>query len=371
MHHVPETVLRRLADDPLAVPDRDQRHLAGCGRCQAGRARVSADAALASQLLTAPRDIGEAGDVDLEWIMLQERLRQPGQPARPVAARPRRLTRPLARVSVGAGAAAAAGVIAVGAGAAVALTTVYAPTHVAPVRVSTSDLQAITNLASLSPAGLTGGPQPSGSLPLRFGQLNWTTSGGEQQVSSIAQARALTHLAWSAPASLPAGVGSQASITVQSQVAATLQFSASAGQAVRGSTLQITAGPAMAVQYGGGSVLSGVPTLVIAAMKRPQISSTGATASQLEAFLLSQPGMPSGLAQQLKALGNPGTVLPVPVPPGMSEQQVRIGGAPAVLVTDHSGVVSAVVWESRDGIVHGVGGVLNSRDILSVARQIG
>jgi hypothetical protein len=371
MHHVPRTVLRRLADDPLAVPDRDQRHLASCGRCQAGSAKVSADATLASQLLTAPRDIGEAGDVDLEWIMLQERLRRPGPPARPVIAHRRRLGRPLARVSLGAGVAAAAGVIAVGAGAAVALTTVYAPVRVAPVRVSSSDLQAITDLASLGPAGLAGGPQPSGSLPLRFGQLSWTTAGSEQQVSSVAQARALTQLAWTAPASLPAGVGSQASIMVQPQVTATLQFSRSAGQAVGGSTLQITAGPAIAVQYGGGSGLSGVPTLVIAEMKRPQISSTGATASQLEAFLLSQPGMPAGLAQQLRALGNPGTVLPVPVPSGMSQQQVTIGGAPAVLVTDHSGVVSAVVWESRDGVVHGVGGLLDSRDILSVARQVG
>lgn len=371
MHHVPRTVLRRLADDPLAVPDRDQRHLAGCDRCQAGSARVFADAARASRSLTAPRDTGQVGDVDLEWIMLQERLRQPGRPVLPVARHRGRLGRPLARLSLGAGAAAAAGVIAVGAGAAVALTTVYAPTKVAPVRVSTGDLQAITDLASVGPGALAGGPQPSGSLPLRFGQLSWTTAGSEQQVSSIAQARALTHLAWSAPASLPAGVGSPASIMVQPQVMATLQFSQSAGQGLGGSTLQLEAGPAIAVQYGGGSGQSGLPTLVIAAMKRPQISSAGATASQLEAFLLSQPGMPASLAEQLRALGSPGTVLPVPVPSGMSQQQVRIGGAPAVLVTDHSGVVSAVVWESRDGIVHGVGGLLDSRDILSVARQIG
>ena len=61
----------------------------------------------------------------------------------------------------------------------------------------------------------------------------------------------------------------------------------------------------------------------------------------------------------------------MPVPSGMSAQQLKIGGAPAVLVTVPSGVASGVVWESRDGVVHGVGGLLDSRDVLSVARQIG
>src|SRR5258708_21337096 len=63
-------------------------------------------------------------------------------------------------------------------------------------------------------------------------------------------------------------------------------------------------------------------------MERPRASSTGATASQLEAFLLSRGGLPSGLAQELRLLGNPGTTLPVPVPSGMSAQQLKIGGGP-------------------------------------------
>ena len=70
-------------------------------------------------------------------------------------------------------------------------------------------------------------------------------------------------------------------------------------------------------------------------------------------------------------LGSPGTTLPVPVPSGMSAQQLNIDGAPAVLVTVPSRVASGVVWESRDGIVHGVGGLLDSGDVLDVARQIG
>jgi hypothetical protein len=50
---------------------------------------------------------------------------------------------------------------------------------------------------------------------------------------------------------------------------------------------------------------------------------------------------------------------------------VRIGGAPGVLVTPASGVASGVVWESADGVVHVVAGLLSSQDVLNAARQIG
>jgi hypothetical protein len=366
MHHVPSPVLRRLADEPLAVPDRARRHLAGCGRCQARSSEVAADAALVSHVLAAPSNIG---DTDLEWIMLTERLREPGLAAPQAALRKRRLPRPLARVSLGAGTAAAVAVIAAGAGTAAALTTVFAPTHVAPVRVSPGELQAISSITGLNSGRPSGGVQPSGSVPLSFGELSWSAA-GPQQVSSIARAMALTHLAYSAPTSLPAGVGSPGSIQVLPQATATIRFSQNAGAAVGGSTLQVTVGPAIAVQYGTGSGGSDLPTLAIVSMRRPLASSTGATASELETFLLSQRGVPAGLAQEIRLLGSPGSVLPVPVPSGMSEQQLTIGGAPAVLVSDRSGAASGVIWETRDGIVHGVAGLLDSGEILSVARQV-
>jgi hypothetical protein len=371
MHHVPSPVLRRLSDDPLAVPDRARRHVDGCSRCQAQRGKVAGDAALASRLLSAP-SIGDVGDVDLEWIMLTERLRQPDLATPPVRPRRRHLPLPVTRISFGAGTAAVAAVIAAGAGAAAALTTVFAPTHVAPVRVSNSELQAISSITGLSPGELSGGVSPSGSVPLRFGELSWTTTGQPRQVNSVAQARVLTHLAYAAPQTLPSGVGSLSSIEVLPQVSAAISFGPSASGGVAGSTLEITAGPGIVVQYGAnGSGGNSLTTLAIVAMRRPLASSTGATASELEKFLLSQPGIPSGLAEQLKLLGNPATVLPVPVPSGASEQQLTIGGASAVLVTDRSGAASGVIWESRDGIVHGVGGLLDSGDVLRVARQVG
>jgi hypothetical protein len=368
MPHVSSPVLRRLVDEPMAVPDRARRHLAGCDRCQAERIEIADNAAVAARLLGAPSDIA---DVDLEWFLLAERLRQPGAAQRTVIRNPWRVPRRLAGASLGTGTAVGVAVVAIGVGAAAALTSVYAPTHVAPVPISQSDAQAIAKLFGLGPSQPPGSLPPSGSRNLAFGQLSWTTAGRAQQVSTIARAMALTHLPYSAPATLPAGVGSPSSIAVQPQVTATVTFSQNAGPGIAGSTLEITGGPGILVQYGGRSDVAGLTTLAIAVMERPTASSTGATATQLETFLLSRPGLPSGLAQELRLLGNPGTTLPVPVPPGMSAQQLKIGGASAVLLTEPADAASGVIWESQDGVVHGVGGLLDSGDVLSVARQIG
>jgi len=368
MRHVSSPVLRRLVDEPRAVPDRARRHLAGCDRCQAERTEIADNAAVAARLLGGTPD---TADVDLEWILLAERLRQPGAARRTVIKNPWRVPRRLAGASIGTSTAVGVAAVAIGVGAAAALTSVYAPTHVAAVRVSQTDAQAIAKLFGLGSDQLPGSLPPSGSTKLAFGQLSWTTAGRARQVSTIAQARALTHLPYSAPATLPAGVGSPSSIAVQPQVTATVTFSQNAGPGIAGSTLEITGGPGILVQYGGRSGLAGLPALAIAVMDRPTASSTGATASQLETFLLSRPGMPSGLAQELRLLGNPGTTLPVPVPSGMLAQQLKIGGASAVLLTEPADAASGVIWESQDGVVHGVGGLLDSKDVLSVARQIG
>jgi hypothetical protein len=360
MHHVSSPVLRRLVDEPLAVPDRARRHLADCGRCQSESGQIAGDAALAARLLGAPREIS---DIDLEWILLQDRLAEPGAVRRPAGRAPRRL----AHVSVGTGTAVLAGVLAVGAATAAALNTVYAPTRVAPVQVSASDLRAIENVTGIGTGQLTA----SGSRQLAFGELSWNTAGGPQQVSSIARASAITGLAFPAPGTLPGGVGAISQIMVQPQATATIQFSQNAGPGVAGSTLEVTAGPAIAVQYGGTTGGSNVPALAIAAARRPVASSTGATASQLETFLLSRPGLPAGLVQELRLLGKPGGILPVPVPSGMWEQLQDVGGVPGVLITDPSAFASAVIWESHDGVVHAVGGLLDKEDALNVARQIG
>jgi hypothetical protein len=366
MRHVASPVLRRLQDEPLAVPDAARQHLAACERCQAGSSEIAQDAARAESLLTAPDVLT---DTDLAWMQLQARLREPHATARPAVSDPWSVPRRLVNASIGTGTAVAAAVLVVGVGAAAALTTVYAPTKVVPVQVSHSDIRAIANLASVGTAQGLGGLPPSGSRQLPFGSLSWTSAGRAQKVSSVAQAVAMTQLSFFAPAVLPRGVGSVTSIMVQPKVTATIHFGAGAGSGVAGSSLVVTGGPALLVQYGGSSAQARMTTLAVAAMQRPVATSTGATASQLESFLLSRPGLPASLAQELRLLGT--SSLPVPIPRGVPAEHVQIGGSAGVLVADPSGTAAGVVWESRDGVVRGVAGLLNNKDVLSVARQLG
>jgi hypothetical protein len=363
MSHVSSPVLRRLHDEPLAVPDSAHAHLGACARCQARHATVAQDARLAARVLTVPE---LSPDPDLAWARLHAQLRQPGPAARTAvrAVRPPRLT----RLSLGTGTVVTAGVVLAGAGAAAALSTVYSPTHVAPIRVGPNDLQAMSNITQIGVGQLSDGLPPSGVRQLPFGQLSWTSAGPAAAVASLAQARAQTHLPLTAPASLPSGVGPVSRIMVQPTLTVTIRFSPAAGGAVGGSTLVVKGGPGVVVQYGSAAGASRLTTLVVAAMPRPVATSTGATARQLEAFLLSRPGLPSGLAQEIRMLGT--TALPVPVPPGMTSRHVTVGRSPAVLLTG-SGVASGVVWESRDGVVHGVAGLLNQTDVVNVARQLG
>jgi hypothetical protein len=143
-----------------------------------------------------------------------------------------------------------------------------------------------------------------------------------------------------------------------------------------GSTLTLTVGPAAAEIFGpsplsGGAGSQQVPALVIAESKAPVVDSTGVSATQLENFLASQPGVSPALAAQIKAIGDPITSLPIVIPVDKaSESQVTLAnGASAVVVGDNTGLGSGVIWV-RDGIVYGVAGSLTKEQNLAIANQI-
>ena len=369
MRHVPDGVLRRLLDEPLAVPDDARRHVAACGRCRASSAEAAENAATASRLLWAPPpDI----ETSIAWARMQHQLAGPVLAQHPAISIPRRPGRRVLNASVGTGAAVTAGLALTGVAAAATLTTVFAPTHVQTVPVNSGDLRAVVSLLGAGVAPAHGGLLPaSGSQQLPFGTLRWTSAGHGRQVSSIAEASALTHLPFTAPATLPTGVGQVSAVYVQPMATATVVISRNASPSVRGTSLAVSGGPAMLVQYGGQAGGASLTTLGILTMRRPVATSTGATTSQLENFLLSRPGIPADLVRQIKLLGNLTSVLPVPVPPGATSEQVRIGAWPGVLITAESGAASAVIWEGHDGLVHVVAGLLDRKDILDVARQLG
>ncbi len=372
MRHVPEGQLRRLVDEPFAVADAVSEHVGHCPRCAMRREQIAEDAAAATALLSRPQSVP---DVDSAWTRMRatpvspapprldpRRPRVPGRWRWRLVAIPVPSTRVLLSI--------AAGVVALGGGAA-AVTAALAPP--APrVPASAGGIQALADVVGIEGgSGVLGGfDTPSGSRQLPFGVLSWSSAGSARRVASIAAAEQETGLHLPSPTSLPAGVGKPASIMVQPEVTATIRFAAGA-ETLAGKSLTVTAGPAVLVEYGAATGAIGLPTLGTFAMGRPVISPIDSTTDQLEAYVLSRHGMPAGLMQEIRLLGDLGTVLPVATPPGANVSQVDVGGAPGILVTDASVGASGVIWEDRGGTVLAAVGLLDRKDILDVANQLG
>ncbi len=370
MRHIPDGVLRRLDDEPLAVPDRVTDHLVSCGHCSARRAEIARDTERAAQLFSAPQLVP---DIDIAWARLQRELESPSageavrrcQPARAGARRAR-----FPSVSLRTGLAIGAiGIVVAGTAAAATLTTIFAPTHVAPVSLSQSDLGAIAAFTGLDDSQALGGfSTPNGSSTLRFGTITWSSSTAHP-TSSLAQAAAEAGFPVSLPARLPAGVGAVQQFVVQPRLQAVVTFNSTAA-GLAGSSVTLDAGPAVVAQYAGSSGAD-IPTLGVATMRGPTAQSTGASLSQIEAFLLGQPGIPPQLAEEIRLLGDLRMTLPVPVPPGASARSVQIDRWPGVLLADSSNAAVGVVWEDGRGLLHVVAGILDSQDVLNVANQLG
>lgn len=371
MLHATDAHLRRLQDEPLAIPDRIAEHIESCARCRRRLEAVTDDARRTARLLNRPQP---APNADAEW----ERLRQSLEaPADPVVARRRRdpvfLPSRLPVLSLRHGLAAGAVVVVLaGTAAAATLTNVFAPTRVAPVTLSHSDVSALADFMGLGGQGanvLGGFPTSSGSLTRSFGTIRWSSSGSAQTVPTLAAASSAAGFAVPLPSKLPDGVGRPRQFAVQPHVKVTVDVRAGVAN-IGGSSVVLDAGPAVLVEYGSSGGLD-VPTLGILTMPRPTAVATGATLRQIEAFVLDQPGVPADLAQEIRLLGDVGTTLPVPVPAGALERSVDVAGSPGVLVTDPSNIAAGVVWEDSAGVLHAVAGLVDQKDVLDVASQVG
>jgi hypothetical protein len=364
----------------LAIPDAVTGHVARCRRCQVRRERIAADTRTAGRYIAGPQLVP---NVDAAWSRLQGAIGEPEtevfadrndelQPRRRInLAVPRRAPR-LGPVSLRAGilVGGAAAVVA-GTTAAATMTTVFAPDHVAPIAVDRGDVLAIADLVGLNGTQSLGSfATPTGTLTTSFGTIQWSSAGAAQTYATAAQAQAAAGIAVGLPSHLPAGVQGTARYIVQPQVTMTVTFDSAAG-ALSGSSVVLEAGPAVLAAYGSTSEGNHLPALGVLTMVRPTASSADATLSQVEAFLLSRPDVPPQLAEEIRLLGDLRTTLPVPTPTGTNARSVQVHGFQGVLVADASGAASGVIWEDGAGLVHLVGGVIDSQDALAVADQIG
>jgi hypothetical protein len=240
---------------------------------------------------------------------------------------------------------------------------IFRTEQVAPVEISSTDLVQVPDLSA-------------------YGDVTVLKEPHTEQVADAATARQRTGLAVPQVADLPEGVTGQPAYQVADVVQATFTFSAAkAGQAAAaqgealptpppgldGSSLRITAGPGVASFW---SQPTGVPTLVVARVVAPTVDSSGASFETVRDYLLSLPGLPKGLADQLRDLSADGGTLPLPVPAEMvTSSTADVHGTKATVLSSRNGLFAGVVWV-EDGVMTGVAGSLSADELLSVARGL-
>ena len=286
------------------------------------------------------------------------------------------------------GLAAAAGVVIVASaltlsGVADSVLKIFEPKSVVAVPITQSDLnylgQACTGMNLQDCMGA-------------YGTFVWTAPPQPKEVQSRGQASADAGFAVQAPAALPSSVTGNPRYGVINRSSATFTFSAdSTRQAAArqnrtappmpanmdGSKLFITGGPAVVQIWGAPAGATGgtgaypdMPTLVVGQAKAPTISSDGVTVVELRAYLLSQPGISPQLAAAIRAIGDPSSTLPVPVPAELAiSHPVNVQGVQGLYVGDNTGIASAVIWQ-KDGMMFEVIGSFTESQAVSIANSM-
>jgi len=138
-----------------------------------------------------------------------------------------------------------------------------------------------------------------------------------------------------------------------------------------GASIVVRVPSAVVLQYGqttgSGAVGMAVPMLVGQAGLLTVDVEGNVTLDEMRDFLLDLPGLPPETVQQLRAIQDWQTTLPIPVPVDLVDWQgTTVDGAPGLLFSDKLGLGSAVVWQ-RDDRIYAVGGLRSAGDIQRVA----
>ncbi len=363
MAHLKDGVLRRLCDDPLALTSTALEHVRDCAVCRSRYDRIADTARVAASFLTL-----SVGALDTERALggVRARLgptrRNPTMAERlSVALYPRK-----ARLRVSATMSTLAAVLLatllvltpVGSFAA-GFFTIFQVRQFAPLPVTLSDLTALPNLSN-------------------YGTMHMSKGADSRTFANVAEAAAAAHQAVPAPGRLPDDVPPAVTYLVTQPATATFTFSAAKARAsalrlgkalppmpasLDGSSLSITIGPIVSAEYGS---TSGLPTLLLAQAPEPRVTTTGATTQTIINYLLAQPGISPQLAAQIRAIGDPSTTLPIPIPVTIAQgKSIQVRGVRGVVVGDNTGIGSAVIW-TEHGLVHGAAGTLPETELLAI-----
>jgi hypothetical protein len=216
----------------------------------------------------------------------------------------------------------------------------------------------------------------------QFGTLTWSAPPAPQPAASLAAASAETGLP-AISVTVPASITAAARYGVVPRTSATFVFDGSLARAsasaigrtappmpakLDGSTLVFSGGPALVITYGSESQANGA--LIVGVAKAPTVSSDGASVAEIQAYLLAQPSVSPALAAQIRAIGDPSTTLPIPIPVGQAAAKtVTVHGTSGLFIGDSTGLGSGVIWQ-QNGLVYVVGGTLTEAETLAVANSL-
>lgn len=361
MSHPADGTLRRLLDDPAGVADTERAHLASCPQCLGELVRVRADAERTRELLTPEAALSEA-DVDRAWARLVATDVDDAVPAPASAPGTRRRSRLRSPVAAAAGAA-----VLLAGGSAAAATDwlqVFRTEQVQAVTVTEEDLLAMPDLE-------------------QYGDLEIGQEPRFRAVEDAASAERATGLDVPEVTALPRGVTGNPSYQVATGVEAVFTFDETEARATAsaldeplpapppgmdGSEFRLVAGPGLA---GVWSSTSGLPGLVVARAVAPTGYSTGVDFETARDYLLTLPGLPDDVAEELRGFSGDGTTLPLPVPADEVETSTAdVDGVQATVFSAREGSsMSGVVWV-EDGVVTVVAGTVEPDEVVDVAEGL-
>ncbi|HYH49522.1 MAG TPA: hypothetical protein VEG38_08245 [Acidimicrobiia bacterium] len=362
MRHPTEGVLRRLLDEPAGVADTDRRHVAACQECLARLATVRQDADLVAAALAVGADADADADPAAAWSRLSRTASAPGRVRTAPPRQPGRVRTALRRPLV-VGVAVAAVMAGAGAAAANDWLPIFRTERIAPVSLTTEDLNALPDLRQYGDVVVSGDPN----------------------VHPVAGAAAAAESGLDVPevTDLPRGVSGEPAYQVGDEITVTFTFSAEraaraaadAGETppapppgLDGTRVRLVAGPGVAGIWSGSA---GVPDLIVGRAVAPRaFSSSGVPFETLRDYLLSVPGLPRDVAASLRTLNADGSTLPLPVPTDrFTTSSTRLDGVPATVLAARNRSMAAVAWV-KDGLLTVVAGPLDADEVLSVARSL-
>lgn len=383
------------------------RHLRQCAACRAELATWQAISEATS--LAAPVQAPSARLLERVWTRLEhrERLAPAGSPTvakrwPPVTATaehdghvsqrwfegvpmmqliPRRINKPIGAALAAAALAAALVLTPVGLYAQ-GFMTIFQPQKIVAVPLTDEDLKSLPDLQDYGTV-----VQPSHATARHF--------------SSAAAAAAAAGLPVVSPTTLPPGLPTTVHYEVIPGSSGSFTFSAAKTRATAaakgkplppmpanldGSRIEVTTGPVVLAIYSDHSSAPSTPkahgetastvgtaldhVLIIGETTIPTVQSTGASAQEIEQYLLAQPGISPQLAEAIRAIGDPTTTLPIPIPVNRAaSHQVQVQGVPGLAVADSTGVGGGVIWQ-KDGKVYGVAGTLPESQLIAVASSL-